>query len=93
VKGTLDFDNWITSPYIGRQRRVAIEQTLSRARIDEWRNMNIPLGCLRTIFLVLTLSSAVVAASDGEVMCRQQLKTSNNCYRLYRPPGPARGLV
>ena len=55
--------------------------------------MNIPLRCLRTIFLVLTLSSAVVAASDGEVMCRPQLKTPNNCYRLYRPTGPARGLV
>jgi hypothetical protein len=55
--------------------------------------MKIPLRCLRTIFLVLTLSGAVVAASDGEVMCHQQLKTSNNCYRLYMPPGPARGLV
>lgn len=48
--------------------------------------MNILLRCLRTIFLVLTLSSALVSASDGGVVCRQQLKTSNNCYRLYRPP-------
>ena len=55
--------------------------------------MNTFLRCLKTILLVLTLSSALVAASDGEVVCRQQLKTSNNCYRLYRPTVPARGLV
>jgi hypothetical protein len=51
------------------------------------------LRCLRLIFLVLTLGSAAVAAPDGEVVCRQQLKTQNNCYRVYRPSDPARGLV
>src|ERR1700680_2131141 len=56
-------------------------------------NMNSSLRCLRTIFLVLALSSSLLAASDNGVVCRQQLKTSNNCYRLYRTPGPARGLV
>jgi len=51
------------------------------------------LGCLRVIFLVLTLSSALAAAEDGAVVCRQRFKTSNNCYRLHRPADPARGLV
>ena len=55
--------------------------------------MNITLRCLRVIFLVLTLSCALAAAQDGEVVCRQQVKTSNNCYRLHRPADPARGLV
>jgi hypothetical protein len=32
------------------------------------------------------------AAEDG-VVCRAQYKTSNNCYRLYRTAGVARGLV
>jgi hypothetical protein len=51
------------------------------------------LRCLRVIFLVLTLSSSAVAAPDGEVVCRQQFKTQNNCYRVYKPAEPARGLV
>jgi hypothetical protein len=55
--------------------------------------MNIAWHCLKVIFLVLTLSSVGVAAQDGEVVCHQQFKTSNNCYRLYRPTDPARGLV
>lgn len=55
--------------------------------------MKIRLRCLRTIFLASILSSALVAAAEDGVVCRQQFKTSNNCYRLYRPNGPARGLV
>jgi hypothetical protein len=35
----------------------------------------------------------VVAAEDGGVVCHQQFKTPNNCYRLYRPADPAQGLV
>jgi hypothetical protein len=48
---------------------------------------------LRLIFLALTVSSVTVAAPDHQVVCRQQFKTSNNCYRLYEPAQPARGLV
>ncbi|MBI3475165.1 MAG: hypothetical protein HY010_05500 [Acidobacteria bacterium] len=55
--------------------------------------MNVPLRCLRITFLVLSLSSTLAAASDDGVVCREQLKTSNNCYRLYRSSRPARGLV
>jgi len=55
--------------------------------------MNIPLGCLRIIFLVLALSCAVLGSQNGAIVCRQQFKTSNNCYRLYRPAEPAQGLV
>jgi hypothetical protein len=55
--------------------------------------MNITSRCLGVIFLFLTLSSGVVAAQNGGVVCRQQFKTSNNCYRLYRPAGTAQGLV
>jgi hypothetical protein len=51
------------------------------------------MRCLSVIFLVLTLSSTAIAASDGEVVCRRQFKTQNNCYRVYRPADPARGLV
>ena len=36
--------------------------------------------------------SSLSAAQDG-VVCRQELKTSNNCYRLYKPTNPPRGLV
>jgi hypothetical protein len=39
------------------------------------------------------VSSVTVAAPDHQVVCRQQFKTSNNCYRLYEPAQPARGLV
>jgi hypothetical protein len=55
--------------------------------------MNIPLYCLSVGFLVLPLGSAAGAPSDGEVVCRQQFKTQNNCYRVYKTSGPARGLV
>jgi len=55
--------------------------------------MNIPLGCVRVIFLVLPLSYAVVGSQNDEIVCRQQFKTANNCYRLYKPADRARGLV
>ena len=42
---------------------------------------------------VLILSSATVAAQDHAIVCRQQFKTSNNCYRLYKPDNPPHGLV
>jgi hypothetical protein len=51
------------------------------------------LRCLTVTLLVLTLSSVVVTAQDGEIVCRQQYKTPNNCYRLYKPTDPARALV
>jgi hypothetical protein len=44
--------------------------------------MNIALRCIGVVFLVLTLSRALVAAQESEVVCRQQFKTPNNCYRL-----------
>jgi hypothetical protein len=69
---------------------VALEQILLSDRTD--KRGDITLRSLRVIFLVLMLSSAAVAAQDG-VVCRQQFKTSNNCYRLYKPADPARGLV
>jgi hypothetical protein len=50
--------------------------------------------CLtRVILPILTLSIVVLAAQDGQVVCRQQFKTSNNCYRVYKPADSARGLV
>jgi hypothetical protein len=55
--------------------------------------MTIFLRCLGVIFLVLTLNSAVVDGQNGRVVCRQQFKTANNCYRLYKPADPAQGLV
>ena len=48
---------------------------------------------LAVIFLALLPNTMVVAAQDSGVVCRPQYKTSNNCYRVYRPAGPARGLV
>ena len=46
---------------------------------------------LRAVLLIFAMSS-LSAAQDG-VVCRQELKTSNNCYRLYKPTNPPRGLV
>jgi hypothetical protein len=42
---------------------------------------------------VLILGSATAAAQDHAIVCRPQFSTSNNCYRLYKPDSPARGLV
>ncbi len=55
--------------------------------------MNIVWRCRGVIFIILTLSIAVVARQNGGVVCRQQFKTPNNCYRLYRPAVTAQGLV
>ena len=51
------------------------------------------MRCLRIILAVLTLSRIVVAAQDDGVVCHQQYKTQNNCYRVYKPANAARGLV
>ena len=51
------------------------------------------MRCPRIIFLVLMLSSMAVAAQDGKIVCRRQFRTQNNCYRIYKPADPARGLV
>lgn len=55
--------------------------------------MNTTLRCVTVAFLGLTLGRQLVAAPTGEVVCRPQFKTQNNCYRLYRPDNSARGLV
>jgi hypothetical protein len=55
--------------------------------------MNTKLRWLAAAFLALTLGTPVVAAQNGEVVCRQQFKTQNNCYRLYKPADSVRGLV
>jgi hypothetical protein len=57
------------------------------------RRGGLTLRSLSVIFLVLTLSRSAFATPDGEVVCRQQFKTPNNCYRLYKPADSARGLV
>jgi hypothetical protein len=48
---------------------------------------------LMVVFLGLTLNGAMEAAQNDGIVCRQQFKTSNNCYRLYKPADAARGLV
>ena len=50
-------------------------------------------GCRRVAVLILTLSSAMVGAQDRGIVCLQQFKTSNNCYRLTKAANPVRGLV
>jgi len=55
------------------------------------RRGNTTLRYLGAVLLVLALSG-LAAAQDG-IVCRQEFKTSNNCYRLYRPTDPPRGLV
>jgi hypothetical protein len=47
----------------------------------------------RIACVVLILGSATVAAHDHAIVCRQEFRTSNNCYRLYKPGNPVRGLV
>jgi hypothetical protein len=49
------------------------------------------LRYLRAVLLFVTLST--LSAAQGGIMCRQEFKTSNNCYRLYKPTDPPRGLV
>ena len=49
--------------------------------------------CRRVAVLALSLWNVTVAAEDRAIVCREQFKTSNNCYRLYKPANPVRGLV
>jgi hypothetical protein len=51
------------------------------------------MRCLTAAFLVLTLGGVAIAAQGGDVVCRSQFKTQNNCYRIYKPVDSARGLV
>ncbi len=51
------------------------------------------MRCLTVVFLFFALASLPAAAQDNAVICRQQFKTQNNCYRVYKPAGSARGLV
>jgi hypothetical protein len=46
---------------------------------------------LQLVLLILVLGT-LAGAQDG-IVCRQEFKTSNNCYRLYKPAEPARALV
>ena len=55
--------------------------------------MSITLRCLGVAFLVVTVGRQLVAAPNGDVICREQFKTQNNCYRLYQPAESVRGLV
>jgi hypothetical protein len=55
--------------------------------------MSIHRRCLRGSFLALTLSCAAVATPDGAIVCRQEFKTANDCYRVYKSAAPAQGLV
>src|SRR5215472_10482729 len=50
-------------------------------------------GSRRVVFLGLILSSVLMGAQDTGIVCLQQFKTSNNCYRLYKSATPQRGLV
>jgi len=47
--------------------------------------------------VVMVISATVIGQTQPpepqEVVCRREFKTSNNCYRLYKPAGSARGLV
>jgi hypothetical protein len=55
--------------------------------------VNITLRLLGILFLISALSTARAAVADDAVVCRLQHKTQNNCYRVYKPVKPARGLV
>ena len=46
-----------------------------------------------TVAVIALALSGTAAAQKDAVVCRAQFKTSNNCYRLYKPPEAARGLV
>lgn len=48
---------------------------------------------VKFVLPALWLSSLSAAAQDTGVVCVDQLKTTNNCYRLYKPGGSARGLL
>ena len=76
-----------------KHSRVAWNNSLKAFVLTSRGTMNLTLRCLRVIFQVLTLSNALAAAQGDEIVCRQQFKTPNNCYRLNKSPDPARGLV
>ena len=48
---------------------------------------------LNLTFLLMLMNLCAPASPDGEVVCRKQFKTSNNCYRLYQPQPPTKALV
>jgi hypothetical protein len=48
---------------------------------------------LLAILLGLCTATAVAQAASGDVFCRKELKTSNNCHRLYKPDRQPVGLV
>ena len=48
---------------------------------------------LLAVLLALCTATAVAQAVTGDVICRKELKTSNNCYRLYKPDRQPVGLV
>jgi poly(3-hydroxybutyrate) depolymerase len=47
----------------------------------------------KVVLAALLLSNVASAAQDNGVVCAKQFKTTNNCYRLYKPVEPPRGLV
>jgi hypothetical protein len=52
-------------------------------------------SCLAMAILVSTSVNAQIQSQPDapEVVCRKEFKTTNNCYRLHKPAGLARGLV
>jgi hypothetical protein len=53
----------------------------------------IAMRSLALAAVILLPGSMIMAAQSGDVVCRQQSKTSNNCYRLYRSLAAVQGLV
>lgn len=47
----------------------------------------------KTIAVCLLLSAARGAPAQPAVTCYDDLRTTNNCYKLYQPQGPPRGLL
>ena len=47
----------------------------------------------RFISFAVALNSVISGAAIGQIACRQNFKTSNNCYRLYKPGNLVRSLV
>jgi hypothetical protein len=54
---------------------------------------NTAMNFAKVVLSALLFSSVASAAQDNGVVCAKQFKTTNNCYRLYKPVGPPRGLV
>jgi hypothetical protein len=49
--------------------------------------------CRSVALFALTLSSLTAGAQQSGIVRCQPFKTSNNCYRWYRPGNPVRGLI